>query len=90
MTKLNWEKSARNSRMGTQPVTAVIKPKKLKPRRKNQPTPNIKTLMEWHKEFLESGAQYRMSYAAFRGTKLGRWRKERKERLKRMKRSKSS
>jgi len=31
----------------------------------------------WHKEFLESGAQFRMSYSAFRKGKLKQFNKQR-------------
>jgi hypothetical protein len=40
-------------------------------------SPSLATKEKWHKEFLESGAQYRMSYALFLKHKTKQWRKER-------------
>ena len=41
-----------------------------------QRSPSLIQKDKWHKEFLESGAQYRMSFAAFLKSKTKTWRKE--------------
>lgn len=56
----------------------------LKQRRKQakRAKPKVTTQMsvDWHKEYLESGAQYRMSYASFRAGKISQQKKARKAR----------
>jgi hypothetical protein len=39
-------------------------------------SPSLATKEQWHKEYLESGAQYRMSYALFLKHKTKEWRKK--------------
>lgn len=38
--------------------------------------PSVATTAKWHKEYLESGAQYRVSYACFLKQKTRQWRQE--------------
>jgi hypothetical protein len=39
-------------------------------------SPSLQLKQFWHQDFLESGAQYRMSYAAFLKEKTALWRKQ--------------
>jgi len=78
--RLNWEKSSRDSRMSEQPITAVIKKQRRKSKGKKKPKPKTATVVKWHKEYLESGAQFRMSEGAFRAGKMSQWLDERKKR----------
>lgn len=46
--------------------------------KRKKPQPSTSTTVKWHAEYLESGAQYRMSFASFRARKMNEWKKARK------------
>jgi len=44
--------------------------------RPRAPRPSIALTQSWHREYLESGAQYRMSFYSYKKGKLRKWRRE--------------
>jgi hypothetical protein len=48
--------------------------------KKKKPQPSTSTTIKWHTEYLESGAQYKMSFASFKSRKTKEWAKAKQKR----------